>query len=441
MTIVRYTSNFNKSYIFKLSIPIFFSNLAIPMVGVVDTALMGHLENAKFLAAVGVATTCMSMILWSFGFLRMGTTGLVAQALGKGDYRELVMIVVRNLAIGVFISLILILLKDQFLAIINYFFFISGETMLLVSDYISIRILSAPAELTLYVIIGTFLGLQKTKISSLIVIIYSLLNILLSLHFVINNQLEIYGVALGTLLSGYITAISFLLFLYFYLYKKFKVKPKLVKIFNKKRFIKLIIINFDIFIRTLFLTFAFLWVTYLGSKMGEDYLALNAILIQFIILSAFFLDSYAYSTEGVIGYLIGKKNKKSFLKAVKISFDLSFTTAIIISLIYIIFFKYIINFMTDLDYLRYLSNSYIFWIILLPPVASFCYQFDGIFIGAAQTKEMRNSIIISVVLFVIISIYLVNLLGNHGLWLSLIMFMVFRSLTLNFYFFKIMKKF
>ena len=157
--------------------------------------------------------------------------------------------------------------------------------------------------------------------------------------------------------------------------------------------LKLITINFDIFIRTVVLTFSFLWVSYLGSKLGEDYLAVNTILMQFLILSAFFLDAYAYSTEGIVGYAYGRKNKKSFLLVVKNSVQLSFFTAIIISLIYVLFFKSIINIITDVDILRFISYKHAFWIIILPPIASFCYQLDGIFIGTSQTKKSTRSIL------------------------------------------------
>ena len=191
----------------------------------------------------------------------------------------------------------------------------------------------------------------------------------------------------------------------------------------------------------MFLTFAFLWVTYLGSKIGEDYLAVNTILMQFVILASFFLDAYAFSTEGVVGYAVGRRNKKSFLLVVKNSIQLSFFTAIIISIVFFIFFKEIIYIITDIEILRFISFQHILWIILIPPVACFCYQLDGIFIGASQTKDIKNAMIISVVSYIAISIFLTRYLGNHGIWFSLLLFMIFRSLTLRYYFKNILKKF
>jgi MATE family multidrug resistance protein len=189
------------------------------------------------------------------------------------------------------------------------------------------------------------------------------------------------------------------------------------------------------------LTFSFLWISYLGSKLGEDYLAINTILMQFIILAAFFLDAYAFSTEGIVGFAIGRRNKKSFLLTVKNSIQLSFFTALIISAFYLIFFKQMINIITDVEILRFISYKHAIWIIIIPPIASFCYQLDGIFIGASQTKEMRNAMMVSVASFIVISIYLTKYFGNHGIWLSLLLFTALRSLTLKYFFNKILKKF
>ena len=431
----------SKIYLFKLSIPIFFANLAIPLVGLVDTGLMGHLSSTKYLVAVSISSSVISMVFWSFGFLRMGTVGLVAQSLGRGDYRDIVSTTLRNLIIALFFALIIISLRDIIISLIKDFFETSDETQILIKKYISIRILSAPAELIMYVLIGLYLGLQRTFTSSFLITFFSITNIIFSTYFVISLNLEVYGVALGTVLSAYLTAFIFLISTYFFIKKQFNIIPRLNKILITKKIIKLFNINFDIFIRTIFLTFAFLWIPYQGSKLGEDYLAANSILIQFILMASFFLDAYAFSTEGVVGYTIGRKAKKSFLQAVSNSFKLSFFTGLMISVVYLFFFKNIISTLTNIDYLIFLSFNFAFWVMVIPPIASFCYQFDGIFIGASQTAELRNSMIISVVLFVLFSIYLIDNLGNHGLWLSLLFFMIIRALTLNFYFPKILRKF
>jgi len=167
----------------------------------------------------------------------------------------------------------------------------------------------------------------------------------------------------------------------------------------------------------------------------------NSILIQLVTIAAFFLDAYAFSTEGVIGYNLGRRAQKTFLNTVRNSIELSFFTAIIISIFYIFISKEIINLMTNLDIIRYLSYEFIIWIIIIPPIASFCYQFDGIFIGATQTKEMKYSMIISVSIYIFISMFLLKILGNHGIWISLIFLYILRALTLNLFFYKILRKF
>jgi len=441
MTDKNYPANISKKQIFLLSIPVFFANLAIPLVGIIDTGLMGNLGEAKYLAATSIATSVITMIIWSFAFLRMGTVGIVAQLFGRSDYREIIKTLLRNFIVALLIAVTIILLKPIIINLTKLYFSTSIETQDLINTYLSVRILSVPAELTLYILIGFYLGIQKTKISSLLIITLSLLNIVLSSFFVLSLDLNIFGVALGTLIASYITLILFLVFTYNFIITKFKIIPKFERLIVPSKLLKLFNINFDIFIRTLFLTFSFLWITYLGSKLGEDYLAANAILMQFIILAAFFLDAYAFSTEGIVGFAIGRRNKKSFLTVVKNSIQISFFTALIISLFYLIFSKQIINIITDIEILRFISYKHIIWIVIIPPAASFCYQFDGIFIGATQTKEIRNGMMISVVSFIITSIYLTKYFGNHGLWLSLLLFMIFRSLTLNYFFDKILKKF
>ena len=185
----------SKSYLFKLSIPIFFSNIAIPFAGLVDTSLMGHLDNVKFLAAISIATSIVTMILWSFGFLRMGMVGLVAQALGRKDYNEIILVLIRNLILATFIGLTLIFFKELIILITEHFFKTSAETQNLINRYISIRILSAPAELLIYVLAGLYLGMQRTYVSSIMITTFCLGNAILSIIFVTHFNLEIFGVA------------------------------------------------------------------------------------------------------------------------------------------------------------------------------------------------------------------------------------------------------
>ena len=400
-------------YILKLSIPIFFANLAVPMVGIIDTALMGNLGNLSYLSATSVAANLFSMIFWSFGFLRMGTVGMVSQANGRNDYSEILNIVIRNLLFVALISIIIILLQNFILNLSLKIFDLSENTKDLYEQYFRIRVYSAPGELTLYIITGLFVGLQKTKTSSFAVGFFSLLNILISIVLVAIFDLNIKGVAYGTFFSALITSSIFLFYTFFYLSKFTKIKIDFEQILNLNQIKNIFNINLNIFIRTILLTFSFLWFTYLGTQIGEDYVAANAILINLVFLSAFILDAYAFSTEGIVGYSLGKKDLNLFKNIVKNSFILSSLSGLIISIIYFFAYEYVINLMSDLEEIRKLSSSYVIWLIILPLISSFCYQFDGIFIGASQTKELRNAMVFSVLGYLIISIVLTKLLFNN----------------------------
>ena len=428
-------------YILKLSIPIFFANLAVPMVGIIDTALMGNLGNLSYLSATSVAANLFSMIFWSFGFLRMGTVGMVSQANGRNDYSEILNIVIRNLLFVALISIIIILLQNLILNLSLKIFDLSETTRDLYEQYFRIRVYSAPGELTLYIITGLFVGLQKTKTSSFAVGFFSLLNILISIVLVAIFDLNIKGVAYGTLLSALITSSIFLFYTFFYLSKFTKIKIDFGQILNLNKIKDIFNINLNIFIRTILLTFSFLWFTYLGTQIGEDYVAANAILINLVFLSAFILDAYAFSTEGMVGYSLGRKDLNLFKNIVKNSFILSSISGLIISIIYFFSYEQVINLMSDLEEIRKLSSSYVIWLIIFPLISSFCYQFDGIFIGASQTKELRNAMIFSVFSYLIISIFLTKLLFNNGIWISLCVFMILRALSLFYYLDKIYLRF
>ncbi|MGB1240408.1 MAG: MATE family efflux transporter [Candidatus Pelagibacter sp.] len=428
-------------YILKLSIPIFFANLAVPMVGIIDTALMGNLGNLSYLSATSVAANLFSMIFWSFGFLRMGTVGMVSQANGRNNYSEILNIVIRNLLFVALISIIIILLQNLILNLSLKIFDLSETTKDLYEQYFRIRVYSAPGELTLYIITGLFVGLQKTKTSSFAVGFFSLLNILISIVLVTKFDLNIKGVAYGTLFSALITSSIFLFYTFFYLSKFTKIKINFGQILNLNKIKDIFNINLNIFIRTILLTFSFLWFTYLGTQIGEDYVAANAILINLVFLSAFILDAYAFSTEGIVGYSLGRKDLNLFKNIVKNSFILSSVSGLIISIIYFFAYEYVINLMSDLEEIRKLSSSYVIWLIIFPLISSFCYQFDGIFIGASQTKELRNAMIFSVFSYLIISIFLTKLLFNNGIWISLCIFMILRALSLFHYLDKIYLRF
>ena len=424
----------------KLSIPIFFANLVIPLVAIVDTGLMGNLDNASYLTATSIATSVFSLIFWSFGFLRMGTVGIVAQAHGSKEYDEIVNLVFRNIAFVILISLLLILCQKYIFTISLTIFELSDDTTKYFKEYFDLRIYSSFGELTIYIITGLFIGLQRTTLSSVAVGFFSITNILFSLLFVVYFDLDVQGVALGTVISSTLTAVIFLCYTFLELQKFTSIKINVAKIFNVKKIQKLFNINFDIFIRSALLTFSFLFFTYLGNTIGEDVVAANTILLNLIMLSAFILDAYAFSTEGIVGYSIGSKNKKLLTNVIKNSFILSAASGLLISLIYLVGKNNFIFIMTDLPNIKNLSMSYSYWVVLIPFISSFCYQIDGIFIGASQTKELRNAMIVSVSIYILCALFLVSSFGNLGLWISLCIFFALRALTLFFYLSKIYQR-
>ncbi|MBT5214165.1 MAG: MATE family efflux transporter [Pelagibacteraceae bacterium] len=426
--------------IVKLSIPIFFANLVIPLVAIVDTGLMGNLDNASYLTATSIASSVFSLIFWSFGFLRMGTVGLVAQAHGSNQYEQIVNLVFQNIVFVIIISLLLVIFQKYIFTIALSIFDLSNETSKYFKEYFEIRIYSSFGELIIFIITGLFIGLQRTTISSVVVGFFSITNIVLSLLFVLYFDLDVRGVALGTVISSTLTAIIFLSYTFFELQKFTSIKINVAKIFNLKKIQKLFSINFDIFIRSALLTFAFIFFTYLGNTIGEDVVAANTILLNLIMLSAFILDAYAFSTEGIVGYSIGSKNKTLLTNVIKNSFILSASTGLFISLIFLVGKNNFISIMTDLPDIKNLSFSYSYWVVIIPFISSFCFQFDGIFIGASQTKELRNAMIVSVSIYIVCALFLISSFGNSGLWISLCLFFVLRALTLFFYLGKIYQR-
>jgi len=368
----------------------------------------------------------------------MGTVGMVAQAHGSKQFHEIINLVLRNIVFVLIIFLLLIFLQAYIFKLAILIFELTPETKKYFKDYFDIRIYSSFGELTIFVITGLFIGLQKTKTSSIVVGFFSVTNILFSIVFVVYFNLNVTGVALGTLVSSTLTSIIFLFFTFFELKKITTVEFNYRKIFNFNKIKNIFNINLNIFIRSILLTFSFLFFTYLSNSISEDVVAANTILIN-LMLSAFILDAYAFSTEGLVGYSIGSKNKKLLKEIIKNSFILSSITGLIISFGYFLGKNYFIEIMTDLENIKNICLSYSVWIVIIPFISSFCYQFDGIFVGASKTKELRNAMIISVGIYLLTAFLLVSFFGNLGLWIALSIFFVLRGLTLFLYLGRIYK--
>ena len=415
--------------VLRIAGPIILANLSVPLLGFVDTAVMGHLPQAYYLGAVAIGATIIQFVYWGFGFLRMGTTGLTAQAYGAKQKTVVLQTFQRAALLALFMGLIIWLLKSQIIDLSLYLFVASEKTENLSSVYFNIRVWSAPAALLNYCLIGWFIGIQKTRIILILQISMNIINIILDLFFVIGLNWGVEGVALASVLAEVSAAI---LGLYFYLKKEGRegIVIDCVRLFNTKELKRMVAINLNIFIRTFCLIFAFAYFTAEAAKYGDIVLAANAILLQFIHLLSFGLDGFAQAAEALVGGALGEQNKKKYRMAVKATMTWAFCISITCSLSYWIFGGLIIDLFTNNEDVRLIANDAIIWVIIIPLVAIWPYMLDGIFIGATRTRDMRNGMVLALIIFISFSILLIPSRGYDGLWISLIIFMGARGLTL-----------
>ena len=415
--------------VLRIAGPIILANLSVPLLGFVDTAVMGHLPQAYYLGAVAIGATIIQFVYWGFGFLRMGTTGLTAQAYGAKQKTVVLQTFQRAALLALFMGLIIWLLKSQIIDLSLYLFVASEKTENLSSVYFNIRVWSAPAALLNYCLIGWFIGIQKTRIILILQISMNIINIILDLFFVIGLNWGVEGVALASVLAEVSAAI---LGLYFYLKKEGRegIVIDCVRLFNAKELKRMVAINLNIFIRTFCLIFAFAYFTAEAAKFGDIILAANAILLQFIHLLSFGLDGFAQAAETLVGGALGENDRKKYRMAVKTTITWAFGISIIYSLGYWFFGSLMIDLFTNNDSVRIVANKAMIWVIILPLIAIWPYMLDGIFIGATRSTDMRNGMALSLVIFVIFTLVLEPNFGYHGLWVSLIIFMAARGLTL-----------
>jgi len=416
--------------ILKLAIPNIISNLTVPLLSSVDTALMGHLSEIYYLGAIAVGGMIFNFIYWGFGFLRMGTTGLTAQAYGKKDDIESINTLGRALFAAFAFSILLILLKNY---IIDISFMIIDSSPQVEEQgriYFSIRIFAAPATLSLYAVTGWFLGMQNARYPLILALVVNIFNILFNLLFIKFFSMTVDGVALGTVFANYIGVIT----AYFLLVKSYKnlfKKLSFKSILNSALFRKFFKVSRDIFIRTLILIFAFSFFTVMSARSGDLILAANTILINLWTIMAYGIDGFAFAAESLIGRYLGAKDLKRLSKAVKLTFVWGFGLAFLFTIIYIIFPNWILGIFTNKPDVINLALQLMIWTQIAPIIGSFCYIWDGIFIGATATAAMRNTMIISLFVFYLPVYFLTrDLLGTQALWLSLTVFMLIRGITL-----------
>lgn len=408
------------------------ANISTPLLGLVDTAVMGHLDHADYLAAVALAGLIFSFIFWGFGFLRMGTSGLCAQAFGANDLLEQKAVFIRSFVLALGLSL-LILCLQQAIARLS-FQLINSHALLesLALDYFYIRIWSAPATLCQYVILGWFLGRQNTRSPLLIVVTTNLCNIFLDILFVHYYGMHTEGVALASVIAEYTGLVIGMVLLLWNMPRC--THSSWSEIFRLDKLKSLLLMNSHLFIRTLCLIFTFSFFTVQGEKFGSAIVAANAVLMNFQSFMAYALDGFAHAAEALVGRALGGHNKSLFFQSLRTTGLWSLLLAVFFTLLFYFAGQDIINSLTHLSGVRDHAYAYLPWLIILPLTSFMSFLLDGIFIGATLSKQMRDAILISLFLVFLPVWYFTQSMGNHGLWLALTLFMLARSLVMLIYF-------
>lgn len=410
----------------KLAIPNILSNFSIPLLSSVDVALMGHL-SVIHLGAIGLATMIFNFFFWSFGFLRMGTTGMVAQATGAEEDAEVLQILSRSILLALLISLLILLFQDVIFSMSITLLGISADHEDLVFKYFSIRVLSAPATLCNYGLIGWLFG-KKDTVSPLIATVFiNLANILLSYYLVVHADWDIAGAAYGTVIAEYL-GIALLLIILRMKYRLKKIQPP--NLGGIQAFLR---INSDLFVRTLALTFSFVFFYRQSGIQGPLILGANVVLLQFLSWLSFGIDGFAHATEILVGTAKGEKNSLKIFAAIRSSFSMAIAMALVYTVIYY-FFTVEISALFSVDpEVIGLLRGYRFWLAFLPIIAIWCYIWDGIFIGLTQTKIMRDTMLLSLVLYIIIYRSLEGNVSNP-IWYAFMAMLLIRGLLLGFIF-------
>jgi len=421
--------------VWRLAGPIILSNITVPLMGAVDTAVMGRLPDAKYIGAVALASTVFGFLYWSFGFLRLGTTGIVAQAFGARDDLEVSASLFRPLLIAGSIGLILVALQVPLARISFWLLDGSPASTALAKQYYAIRIWGAPAALANYVLWGWLLGVQRARETFVLQLSLNGVNMALAILFVIGFGWGVAGVASATLISEWLSA-GIGIWMALAVRRRYRTRTALGwrLILERDALSALIHINGNIFLRTLCLILAFSYFTARSARMGDLLLAANAVLMQFQLLMGYGLDGFAHTASAFVGKAIGANDRAEFRGAIVVTTLWSGLIAVLCVIAYAAFGPAMIGLLTDQEPVRNAAARFLPWMIASPVVSFWAFQLDGIFIGAKGGKEMRNAMAVSLVVYAGAVWAFVPLWGNHGLWLSLIVFMAARGATLGVYF-------
>ena len=424
--IKEYTNFKDYKLIIAIAIPMIISNISTPILGIVDTSIIGRI-SIEHIGAIAIGSSLLSFVYFCFSFFRMGTTGLIAQAWGINDINNIYRILKSNMLIAFLCSLIcipLILIFKNFLLDI---YTTNIEIHNHASLYINIRIFGAPATFINFIIFGFLLGSKKPWELLKLVLFMNLLNIILDLYLGLYLSMQLKGIAYGTLISEFS---GMLLGLYYVKRNIPSIKDKNITINITNNIFKIVKSNTNLFIRTSLILISILMFTAIGSRLGNTILAANAILIMLQMFISYSLDGFAQAAEVLIGNEFSKKNKNKIIKIAISSTIISFIFSIIYFLIFYLFIDNIIILMTSINSVIIETQNYAVWIIVSPLISFLSFQMDGIFIGANKTRIMRNTVIISFIIFIISLCILVPIYENNGLWLSFILFLFLRGVLL-----------
>lgn len=408
------------------------TNLTVPLLGLVDTAVLGHLDSPQYLGAVAVGANLFTILYWTFGFMRMGTTGLAAQAWGRRDEFVQVALLVRSLVLAVGIGLLLILFHRPLIELGLTLMNPSAQVTGLASEYAAIRIWSAPAVLCQYTLVGWLIGTQFARAPMIMLIVANSLNIVLDVLFVTVLGWNSQGVATATVIAEYsAAAIGFRLVL---------IRMPAGQAFSRallgqlSDYLRILQINRYIMVRTITLLLVLAFFTAQGARQGDTILAANAVLITFLMLISNGLDGFANAAEALIGEAVGKGSRRQFRVVFRTALRWSLYGSIIFTMAFVLGGRLLVSLLTGIDEVRTTAWEFLPWLWALPLCAVWGFLFDGVFIGATRTRDMQNTMLVSALAVFLPVWWLTTGWGNHGLWLSLICLMLSRAVTMGWLF-------
>lgn len=412
--------------ILRLAIPNIISNITVPLLAMVDMSIVGHLQSETYIGAIATASIVFNFLYWGVSFLRMGTSGFTAQAFGAGNKKEMGDILLRSLSLGFLFALLLLLFHPFIFNVAFKLIEATADVQTHAREYFEIYIWSAPAVLGMYAFMGWFIGMQDAKTPMFISIGINIVNILLSLFFVYGLGMNIKGVALGSTISQ-ILGFSATVVLWNFKYKSIRTGMNLKVLKAWKSYIPFFKVNSDIFVRTLLLISVTTFFTSVSARSGNTVLAANALLMQLFTLFSYMMDGFAYAAEALTGKLIGEKKLDQLSKLIRTLFVWGVSLALIFTLSYALFTDPILSLLTNKADVIQLCKEYQGWVLLIPLAGFSAFLWDGIFIGATASRQMRNSMFIAVASFFLIYYILEPFWGNNALWLAFITYLAMRG--------------